>query len=192
MSDLNFEVRTLDGNLCSSGEISAFSRKYQEYLNKENWSTGELVHSSLQWEWAQPKIQLFHDDSNNQKSFLHEAAKVISDLANQSKEVMVSPCLHYSLGGSLEVVCKHMSNVSFGYPDAILGCQFQCVIIVLDVFTCFPPLKYLVDFMTRATTSLHFLVNTSTELTRIGGHPANQFQVCLTREVESKLRKLIH
>ena len=132
--------------------------KYQNLLQKMRLPGGEPVVAGIQWESTEPKVDIFHDDSPSRDSLLERCTEQIVSLAGEKKNVMVSIFAHGSFRHSLEKSIDR-ENVTFGSAYNVLGCQYQCVIVVLDISSCVPPTRNLVNAMTRATTSLHFIVN---------------------------------
>merc|ERR1711872_730378 len=63
--------------------------------------------------------------------------------------------------------------------------------VVLDLVNCIPPVMHLVDVMTRATTSLHFVINESKEPMFIGNLQAYRFLLTGRKKVEEIYERLI-
>ena len=131
------KVKTLGGNLRSSKQISSIVRKFQRFLDQENWTSGEPVVSSLRWNSTPPHITFIHDDSNDRFSFLRRCEERIRQLAEEKKVVMVSTFMHVSSRVKLEILCKNQKNVSskrrnYGYYCQLFvylcGITFQCLL----------------------------------------------------------------
>ena len=104
---------------------------------------------------------------------------------------MVSIFAHGSFRHSLEKSIDR-ENVTFGSAYNVLGCQYQCVIVVLDISSCVPPTRNLVNAMTRATTSLHFIVNSVQTPMLINELPTFRCDPdCQEKEVEDRVRAQI-
>ena len=71
---------------------------------------------------------------------------------------------------------KSSNCISFGDPAEITGCQYPCVIVIIDINSCFASEYHIQQAMTRATTSLTCIVNTSDIAPRINGH--SPFEIC--------------
>ena len=88
-------------------------------------------------------------------------------------------------------MCKCLNNVSFANSREMLGYQFPCVIVIMDLASFPPPINALVNVMTRATTSLNFILNTSLEPIRANEIPLYRHELCLASSLESRVRDLI-
>ena len=185
------DVKLLKGNLRSSQGISEIAKEFQQLLDQNSFSAGEKVVSYLEWNSSQPQITLVDDNSNNRQKFLRCCQDHITNLAKRKKDIVVSHFMHASLTEKLQEFFKLQQNVSFAWRTPILGCQYQCIVIIMDVATCFPPMKYLVDVMTRATTCLHLVINTALKPIYIDSSPSFRFEVCLESNLESKVRALM-
>ena len=99
--------------------------------------------------------------------------------------------MHGSLLKGLDVLKDQNENVSFGSCAKLLGCQYPCVISILDVATTIAPVRILTHTMTRATTSLYLIINTSRCPIYISGIPSARHEICLSQNVEARIRELI-
>ena len=187
----NISMKSLGGNLRSSVEISNMTQKLQQHFVNDTWPPGEPVVSKLLWRSGQPTITSFHDNSDDRSIFLRDCIMRIKKLAETQREVMAVPLAHASFRAKLKDQCKDLVNVSFETRDEILGYQYQCVIVVLDLASCGFLLRSLIEVMTRATTSLHFIINSSLEPFTILEMPSIRHDYCLTHDVESRVRALI-
>ena len=180
------------GNLRSSPEIAALIVEFQRFIGGEIAVTGQPVVSSIDWPSTPPDIAIFHDDSDDRLAFLHNCQTKLERLAEEHEEVMVSPFMHMTLRRALEILCQSLENVRFGYSEKVLGCQYPCMVIILDVATCIPPKSSLVNSLTRATTDLHVYVNDSLEPAHIDGTPLGRLEVhSKGRAVEERVSELV-
>ena len=146
---------------------------------------------SIAWKSSPPEILIFNDDSNDRRPFMEWCKGKITPLARQKASILVSPFADASFRERLEDSCQRLTNVSFGCSGEILGCQFQCVVVILDCASCWFPITHLLDSLTRATTSLHLLVNTSLEPVYINDLLSYRLEVCQPHDVESLVEECL-
>ena len=81
-----------------------------------------------------------------------------------------------------------MQNVFYLYPDDMLGMQYSTIILVCDAVTCVLPPEYITNVLTRATSVVSCIINTSEAQMKINGRDCYKFLV--TNDVDKYIREL--
>jgi hypothetical protein len=169
-----FQEKNFEGNFRSSPKISELVANYQVISTAKGANIP--VTTTLDFNSANPKIITMEDSSQDRTIFLEKVVEQIHLLLSDSKEteVMVSCQCHLSLTQRLIEMFSEEERKYVRFSDCcdMLGCQFPVIVMVMDLSTCTPGPQYITDTLTRATTSVTCLVNTTLKPTQINGQPS--------------------
>ena len=180
----------LDGNLRSSKPISDFMVKFLKEVNFTKAIKTIPPKSLIDFGSEEPRIILSEDGSQERSTFIHAAWQEITNMSLSKPEIMVSCLMSSTMIHELQekVGISSPGPVSFADPYEINCCQYPCVILVVDLATCFASPFHLFLVMSRATTSLTCIVNTSTDPIKINGFLPLQVIEC--RESQDNIKAL--
>jgi hypothetical protein len=81
---------------------------------------------------------------------------------SQIRDVLVCCFTHCSLSKKIQDKLQASnSHIEMKFNDThdVLGCQFASLLLILDLSTCNPNVAQITDALTRATTSVHCIIN---------------------------------
>jgi hypothetical protein len=134
------------------------------------------VITTLDFDSPNPKVSAMKDSSMDRTIFLKEVVLQIQFLLSDFKdtEIYVSCYCHLLLTRRLIQMFteKERRHLRFSNSAEMLGCQFPVVVMVLDLSTCSPQPKTITDILTRTTTSLTCVINTSLKPMKIDNLPS--------------------
>ena len=179
-----FQTRQLhNGNLRSSKKISDFicdlEKKTRPGLDARLGLNQIPNDSRIQTGKEEPRIVLVEDASDERSKFISLCKEEIvkterewnkGENKKNKTAIMVSPIMNSKLSEKVKDSMGTNKSISFGDPAEITGCQYPCVVVLIDLFSCVASEYHLQQAMTRATTSLVCVVNTTHTPTRINGH----------------------
>ena len=188
--DFHFEEVVLEGNLRSSPKISDLTMKYQSISTA---NTANIpVQTTLQFSSLAPKIEIV--ESDDRVTFGVRVLSHVEEALSESKDTQIHVlCLcHHLLARSIKGSLRpdESERVTLSAPEDILGCQFASVVVAIDMASIAPSFQHVTDMLTRATTIVKCVVNTSKKPFLIRGRPSFATAGCFPEEVPNFFQQI--